>query len=69
MTREGVCGVHLMGPCPCRACEGRGESLVLVWGLIDCDVEAAECSRCGGDGCDPEAREDCEPEGDDDAAP
>lgn len=45
-AREPVCPVHLMGPCPCRECRP-GEDF--------------DCRRCGGDGCDPEVRTDCEP--------
>jgi hypothetical protein len=60
--RVAMCDVHWMGPCPCRACDGRGQTLALVWGLIDCDTEVVDCLRCNGDGCDPDVRDDCEDE-------
>lgn len=54
-----TCDVHLMAPCPCRACGGEGFSFC---------YPSDPCLVCDGDGCDPEVREDCEPEVDD-AAP
>lgn len=59
-----TCSVHLMGPCPCRGCNGEGVICFEVgrdeYGDAITDTEP--CDRCDGDGCDPDVRNDYEDE-------
>jgi hypothetical protein len=45
-----TCTTCWMGPCPCRVCLADGDTS---------KPSDPDCPRCGGDGCDPEVRDDC----------